>query len=103
MTPGKYCPSSARVTKVYLKNALAGTEDAGYGVPEMTEETCNIHTDFWDQWKKSESQDGDAQSDGSSDEDTSDQGASGEDNSENQNGSEGNWMKDWFDGLFGNS
>ena len=54
MTPSKYCPYSAKVKNVYLKNATVGTEDIAYIMPENGKEICEIHTSFWDSFNSSD-------------------------------------------------
>ena len=48
---GRYCPESSVVTRVYLKEAAAGTADEQYVIPEsLTEGTCSEHTSIWNYW-----------------------------------------------------
>lgn len=44
---GNYCPE---ISKTYLKEATAGTEDVEYILPEDLANTCTVHKHFWNQW-----------------------------------------------------
>lgn len=57
MAAGIYCPNRTTEDGVYLKTASAETEDSWYVVPENTEETCDVHVHFWDQWFGNDSND----------------------------------------------
>lgn len=57
MAAGIYCPNRTTQDGVYLKTASAETQDSWYVVPENTEETCDVHVHFWDQWFGNDSDD----------------------------------------------
>ncbi len=66
---GLFCPETAQEEKVYLKTGTEGTADANYVLPENMENTCDVHTNFWDPWfgddetEESEKPDGDSETD----------------------------------------
>lgn len=48
-----FCPKS---TQTYLKEAVEGTEECGYVLPENAEKTCTEHKYFWDSWFEEETE-----------------------------------------------
>lgn len=94
--PGSYCPKTAKVTDVYLQTASEGTEDERYVVPDGSEEVCDIHTDFWDQWWASDGNEGDKDGENDSDEQNYD-----DLEQEEESDDETNWLEDLYNSLFG--
>lgn len=48
----KFCPKEMQYTKIYLKSASSGTEDASYVMPSGAKGSCDIHTSLWDELMK---------------------------------------------------
>lgn len=77
MEAGAYCPNRTTEENVYLKSASAETEDSWYVAPENTENTCEVHVSFWDQWFGQDP-----------------------DEEKEEHEQEGNWWDDLFSDLF---